>query len=232
MPVFRLTEHILFPHPELAEDSGLLAVGGDLSAERLITAYRQGIFPWYAQGDPLLWWFTSPRLVLFPAELKVSKRLARFSRNSDLTVTRDRAFARVIRMCADIRSDTRRETWISREMQAAYIRLHSLGYAHSIECWQDGELAGGLYGIALDRVFFGESMFSTVSNASKIAFIHLVDHLRTGGFQLIDCQMTTQHLVRFGAREISGRQFSALLQKYIKTTHPDGTWTHDTQNKD
>lgn len=232
MPVFRLTKHIHFPHPELAEDNGLLAMGGDLSTERLIAAYRQGIFPWFAQKDPLLWWFTSPRLVLFPSELKVSKRLARYLRNSDVTVTLDRAFAQVIRICADIRTGSRRETWISKEMQDAYIQLHKLGYAHSVECWKDGALAGGLYGVALDKVFFGESMFSRVSNSSKLALIHLVAHLGERDFQLIDCQMTTQHLLRLGAKEIPGRQFSTLLQQYIQTTHPDGTWKNDTQNND
>ncbi len=228
MPVFRLTEQILFPHPELAEDNGLLALGGDLRTERLIAAYRQGIFPWSAQGDPLLWWFTSPRLVLLLPELKVSKRIARYLRNSGFTVTLDQAFSQVIRMCADSRSDTRRDTWISLEMQDAYIQLHRLGYAHSVECWSDGALAGGLYGVALDRVFFGESMFSAVSNSSKMAFVHLVTHLRKKDFYLIDCQMTTQHLLRFGAKEISGRLFSTLLQKYIQTTHPNGTWKNDT----
>jgi leucyl/phenylalanyl-tRNA--protein transferase len=224
MPVFRLSEHILFPHPELAEDNGLLAVGGDLSAERLIAAYRSGIFPWYAKGDPILWWFTSPRLVLFPSELKISNRLARYQRKSNYTVTLDTAFAQVIRMCADIRSDSRRETWISTEMQQAYSQLHNLGYAHSVECWQDGTLVGGLYGIALDRVFFGESMFSQADNASKIGFLHLVAYLQARAFQMIDCQMTTQHLLRFGAREIPGRHFSELLKKYIQSTTPDGSW--------
>ena len=232
MPVFRLTEHILFPRPELAEESGLLAVGGDLSTQRLIAAYNRGIFPWYAKGDPILWWFTSPRLVLFPAELHIPTRLARYLRNWEFTITLDRQFAQVIRMCADIRSGSRKDTWISREMQQAYTELHNQGYAHSVECWRDGVLVGGLYGVALDKVFFGESMFSMEPNGSKAAFIHLVAHLRKRDFQLIDCQMTTQHLLRFGAREIPGRQFSDLLQKYILTTTPDGTWTNDTQNTD
>ncbi|MDP3480663.1 MAG: leucyl/phenylalanyl-tRNA--protein transferase, partial [Desulfoprunum sp.] len=213
MPVFRLTEDILFPRSELAEDNGLLAVGGDLSTKRLIAAYRQGIIPWYAPGDPLLWWFTSPRLVLFPAELHVSKRLARYLKNSDFTTTADRAFTQVIRMCADVRTDSRKETWISKEMQQAYIQLHQLGHAHSVECWQDGILAGGLYGVALDKVFFGESMFSRVSNSSKAAFIHLVAHLRKKDFQLIDCQMTTRNLLHIVAREVTWRQFTDLLQK-------------------
>jgi len=229
MPVFRLSKQVSFPPPELAEESGLLAVGGDLSSERLIAAYRRGIFPWYGEGDPILWWFTSPRLVLFPSELKVSRRLARYLRTTGLRVTVDAAFSEVISMCAEIRTDTRRETWISTEMQQAYIRLHDLGYAHSVECWSDGTLAGGLYGVALDRVFFGESMFSTISNASKIALIHLVAHLRERSFQLIDCQMTTQHLLRLGAREITGESFRELLRHYIQSTAPDGNWTYDTK---
>lgn len=230
MPVFRLTRQVVFPPPELAEESGLLAVGGDLSSERLIAAYSRGIFPWYGEGDPILWWFTSPRLVLFPAELRITRRLARYVRNTGLQVTVDKAFAEVIGMCADIRTDARRETWISTDMQQAYIRLHHLGYAHSVECWSDGSLAGGLYGVALDRVFFGESMFSTISNASKIALIHLVAHLRERSFRLIDCQMTTQHLLLLGAREITGERFSELLRRYIQSTAPDGNWTNDTKN--
>ena len=223
MPVFRLTEHILFPRPELAEESGLLAVGGDLSTERLIAAYTQGIFPWFAKGDPILWWFTSPRLVLFPAELHVPKRLARYLRNSGFTFTRDKDFAQVIRKCADSRSDT----WISKDMQRAYIELHDRGFAHSVECWQDRVLVGGLYGVALGRVFFGESMFSMTNDSSKGAFVHLVAHLKKKGFQLIDCQMTTEHLQRVGAREISGRQFSKLLKKYIQTPLSDKNWQND-----
>lgn len=228
MPVFRLSEEVIFPRPELAEESGLLAIGGDLSAERLIAAYRCGIFPWYAAGQPILWWFTSPRLVLFPAELRISPRLARYQRNSGFHVTADSAFYQVIRHCADYRTGTRHETWITAEMQEAYKRLHQLGYAHSIECWHDGKLAGGLYGIALDRVFFGESMFSLESNASKIALIHLTCLLRQRSFGLIDCQMTTRHLLHLGAREISGEEFSKYLKQYIQSTAPNGLWTNDT----
>ena len=223
MPVFRLTEQILFPRPELAEESGLLAVGGDLSTKRLVAAYTLGIFPWFAKGDPILWWFTSPRLVLFPDEMHVPIRLARYLRNAGFTFTRDKDFAQVIRMCADSRS----ETWISKEMQRAYTELHEQGYAHSVECWKDSALVGGLYGVALDRVFFGESMFSTTSNSSKGALVHLVAHLKEKGFQLIDCQMTTRHLQHFGAREISGRQFSNLLKKHIQTPLSDRNWHND-----
>lgn len=228
MPVFRLSEEIIFPRPELAEESGLLAVGGDLSAERLIAAYRRGIFPWYATGQPILWWFTSPRLVLFPGEMRISPRLARYQRNSGFHVTADLAFSQVIRHCAVRRTEARQGTWITTEMQEAYTRLHQLGYAHSVECWQDGHLAGGLYGVALDRVFFGESMFSLVSNASKMALIHLAGLIRKRSFALIDCQMTTPHLVRLGAREISGETFSKYLKLYIQSTAPNGLWTNDT----
>lgn len=228
MPVFRLSEEVIFPSPELAEESGLLAVGGDLSAERLISAYRCGIFPWYAAGQPILWWFTSPRLVLFPGEMRISPRLARYQRNSGFHVTADSAFSQVIRHCADHRTEERLGTWITTEMQEAYTRLHQLGYAHSVECWHDGILAGGLYGVALDRVFFGESMFSLVSNASKIALIHLTRLLRNRSFGLIDCQMTTPHLLRLGAREISGKLFSNYLKQYIQSTAPNGLWTNDT----
>lgn len=228
MPVFRLPEAIVFPRPELAEDNGLLAVGGDLSAERLLAAYRIGIFPWYSENQPILWWFTSPRLVLFPAEIAISPRLARYERNVGFQVTADQAFSDVIRLCADCRKGERCGTWITTEMQEAYARLHRLGYAHSIECWHGGRLAGGLYGVALDRVFFGESMFSLVSNASKIALIHLSRVLRKRGFELIDCQMTTPHLIRLGAREISGKQFSSYLKQFIRSTAPDGPWKNDT----
>ena len=229
MPVFRLSKQVIFPPPELAEENGLLAVGGDLSPERLVAAYRLGIFPWYGEGYPILWWYTSPRLVLFPAELRITRRLARYLRNSGFLVTFDTAFSKVIGMCAEIRSESRQETWISVEMQRAYTQLHHLGYAHSVECWNEGALVGGLYGVALDRVFFGESMFSMISNASKVALVHLVARLRELSFQLIDCQMTTHHLLRFGAREITGDRFSNLLHQYIQSTAPDGIWTNDTK---
>jgi leucyl/phenylalanyl-tRNA--protein transferase len=229
MPVFRLPDAIVFPRPELAEGNGLLAIGGDLSAERLLAAYRIGVFPWYSEHQPILWWFTSPRLVLFPAETIISPRLARYERNAGFHVTLDEAFSQVIRHCADCRKGERSGTWITAEMQEAYTHLHRLGYAHSVECWHDGRLAGGLYGVALDRVFFGESMFSLVSNASKIAMIHLSRTLIMRGFELIDCQMTTPHLLRLGAREISGNMFSAYLEQFIQSTAPDGPWKNDQQ---
>jgi leucyl/phenylalanyl-tRNA---protein transferase len=227
MPVFHLTRYISFPPPELADENGLLAFGGDLQPQRLITAYRHGIFPWYTENDPILWWFPSPRLVLYPAELKIPRRLSRTMRQNPFRVTCDQAFAEVIAACADTRKLADKGTWITAEMQAAYTELHRLGYAHSVECWQGDLLAGGLYGIRLDQVFFGESMFTKVTDASKIALICLVRQLTTLNIKLIDCQMTTQHLQRFGAREITGSTFQQQLQRLIRTTEPDGNWIYE-----
>ncbi|MFV0436953.1 MAG: leucyl/phenylalanyl-tRNA--protein transferase [Desulfopila sp.] len=229
MPVFQLHNEIVFPHPSLAESNGLLAVGGDLSPQRLITAYRHGIFPWYSDGEPLLWWFTSPRLVLFPPELVVAKRLARTIRQQRFTVRFDSDFARVIDDCAQTRSANGEGTWITREMQTAYLRLHQLGFVHSVECWQGETLAGGLYGLRLDRVFFGESMFTRVTDASKVALVALVNYLQRRGVVMIDCQMTTAHLLRFGAREIQGKRFLGLLEENIQKISPDGRWSNDEQ---
>lgn len=227
MPVFQLTDEIIFPRPSYAEENGLLAIGGDLSPERIITGYRWGIFPWFSEGDPILWWFTSPRLVIYPHEFRISKRLARYMRKPLFKITIDEAFDQVIECCAATRTKIGEETWITEEMKGAYRQLHNLGYAHSIECWQDDRLAGGLYGIALGRVFFGESMFTEVSNSSKIALAVLVHYLKGKNFKLIDCQMTTKHLLRHGAREISGRDFLRHLNEFITTTSPDGVWKYD-----
>ncbi len=215
MPIFQLTDDPVFPHPSLAEDNGLLAVGGDLSVERLVAAYSQGIFPWYSEGEPPLWWFTDPRLVIFPAEFKVSKRLARSLRNTAFQISFDQDFDKVISSCAAVRSENGEGTWISTDMQKAYKELHQAGYAHSVECRLDGKLAGGLYGVKLGKVFFGESMFTRISNGSKAALVALVTHLQQQGTALIDCQMTTDHLVTFGAREIEGTEFRRLLQLNI-----------------
>lgn len=227
MPVFQLTDEIVFPRPELAEENGLLAIGGDLSPQRLITAYSLGIFPWFSQHDPILWWFTSPRLVIYPSEFRVSKRLLRLLKKKPFTVTVNQAFEQVIRNCAEIRTEKNDETWITDSMMDAYIALHKCGYAHSIECWQGDLLAGGLYGIALDQVFFGESMFSRVSNSSKVALVELNALLQKNNFKMIDCQMTTAHLLTFGAREISGKVFSKNLHVFIRTTNPSGAFRHD-----
>ncbi|HIP37827.1 MAG TPA: leucyl/phenylalanyl-tRNA--protein transferase [Desulfocapsa sulfexigens] len=215
MPIFQLNDEPVFPDPSLAEDNGLLAVGGDLSTERLLAAYSLGIFPWYSEGEPPLWWFTNPRLVIFPDSFKVSKRLARTLRNTDFRITFDLDFLRVICACADIRTEEGEGTWISRDMKDAYYQLHLAGYAHSVECWLGDELAGGLYGVQIGNVFFGESMFTRISNGSKAALVALVKHLKQQGIALIDCQMTTRHLQSFGAVEISGEKFRNLLKQHI-----------------
>lgn len=224
MPVFRLTEDIHFPPVSLADESGLLAIGGDLSAERLLCAYSEGIFPWFSKGDPLLWWFTSPRLVIFPDEFHIPKRVARYHRKTDIRITRDVVFPEVMQQCALTRTETGEETWIIDEMFEAYQKLHALGYAHSVECWEEDKLVGGLYGVALGEVFFGESMFSRVSCASQFALIALVDYLTKRSFKMIDCQMTTNHLLRFGAREINGSKFHTLLKQYTGDIAPREHW--------
>lgn len=224
MPVFRLTNQPIFPAPELAEPDGLLAIGGDLSPVRLLIAYSQGIFPWFSEGDPILWWSPSPRLVLFPEEYHLPKRLRRTIDAGTFAVTADTAFAQVVSGCASASGRLELGTWITREMHEAYCRLHELGFAHSIECWREGELAGGLYGVCLDRVFFGESMFTRITDASKVALAALVRQARRLGIALIDCQMTTEHLLRFGARELSREQFMAQLDEHIDSCLPQKKW--------
>ncbi len=225
MPVFRLTHKLIFPPAHHADPDGLLAVGGDLSPERLLLAYQQGIFPWYSANMPILWWSPDPRLVLFPDELKVSKSLHRALKKGVFKVTADRAFLEVIRHCAAVKREYGEGTWIVPEMVEAYHSLHRLGYAHSVESWQEGELVGGLYGVAMGHVFFGESMFTEKTDASKVALVHLVRLLRQWHFELIDCQVTTAHLKSFGAREISRQDFFERLA--AATAEPDrrGSWS-------
>jgi leucyl/phenylalanyl-tRNA---protein transferase len=222
MPVFRLNKEIVFPPPELAEPDGLLAVGGDLSPERLLAAYQQGIFPWYSGEEPILWWSLSPRLVLFPEEFHLPRSLARTIRRGIYQVSADTAFAEVIAACAAVRQES--GTWISKEMQTAYIRLHELGFAHSIECRFEGQLVGGLYGVCLDKMFFGESMFSLRDDASKVALAALVNHARQIGIQAVDCQMTTAHMLRFGSRELYRPVFQELLERCIQQVQPQERW--------
>lgn len=198
----------------LREPNGLLAAGGDLSAERLLAAYRHGCFPWYQEGQPLLWWSPDPRTVLYPRELHVSRSLRKRMRQECFTVTFDRAFADVINGCAGPRSYTQ-ETWITSQMKSAYLKLHEMGVAHSVEVWRDRQLVGGLYGLALGRLFFGESMFSQANDASKVGFVTLVERLQEWGFKLVDCQMPTQHLASFGARAISRNTFAEALAEYL-----------------
>lgn len=217
MPIFQLTEEILFPPVDLAEPNGLLALGGDLSEERLLAAYSLGIFPWYSEGSPLLWWSPDPRMVLFPEELNVPRRLERVIRREEFQVTFDRAFAEVVRNCAEVHHARSGGTWITDEMAEAYLRLHRLGPAHSVEAWQSGKLAGGLYGISMGGAFCGESMFTLRPNASKVAFVALVRRLAGRGVSLIDCQMKTAHLAGFGAREVPRPDFIELLGKAMET---------------
>jgi len=213
MPVYQLTDELIFPHPSYADPGGLLAVGGDLSAQRLLLAYAHGIFPWYSEPGPILWWSPDPRLVLFPGEFKISRSLSRVIKKQVFTVTMNRAFGEVIRACAQIRQ----ETWITAEMIEAYEVLHTLGYALSFETWHEDRLVGGLYGVTMGRVFFGESMFSAMSDASKVALVYLVRYLAELGFELVDCQTTTEHLRRFGAREIPRKEFLDRLGKVINS---------------
>jgi leucyl/phenylalanyl-tRNA--protein transferase len=215
-----------FPPPEaaLTNPPGLLAAGGDLSPERLLAAYRAGIFPWYEEGQPILWWCPDPRAVLFPDELRVSRRLGRTLRRGLFLASIDQAFGDVVEACA--RRDSPAGTWITREMSAAYNRLHALGYAHSVEIWRDGQLAGGVYGVLLGRVFFGESMFSRVSDASKIALVHLREFGHARGLALIDCQIPSPHLASLGSREIPRRRFLDLLARYCPPARPARDWSH------
>jgi leucyl/phenylalanyl-tRNA---protein transferase len=215
-----------FPSPEAAlrNPNGLLCAGGDLSKQRLLDAYRHGVFPWYSGGEPILWWSPDPRMVLFCDELKVARSLAKNMRNKGFEVRIDFAFPRVIRACSEPRKGEP-GTWLSKEMQAAYLALHRAGYAHSFETWQGGELVGGLYGVAIGRMFYGESMFSRATDASKVALVALVEELRRRGFPLIDCQQRTPLLASLGAREIPRRQFLRRVTALVNYAEPPGNWT-------
>jgi leucyl/phenylalanyl-tRNA--protein transferase len=224
MPIFRLVDEPVFPPPDYADPSGLLAVGGDLSCERLLEAYRLGIFPWYSDDQPILWWSPDPRLVLRLDEFKVSRSLRQTLKKDVFKVTFDRAFEEVIRGCASAPRQGQRGTWITKEMQEAYIELHGLGFAHSVETWWGEELAGGLYGVSLGKAFFGESMFHRRTDASKVALAVLVETLQTWGFHFIDAQMTTEHLLRFGAAEMPRRVFLKRLQSALRHPTKRGKW--------
>ena len=218
----------IFPDVDLAltEPDGLLAVGGDLTVERLTAAYQQGIFPWYSEGQPILWWSPDPRMVLEPKNIKVSRSLEKTIRKNIFNVTFDQQFQDVIIECSKPRlekGNEQTETWILDEMIVAYIALHKAGYAHSVECWLDEKLVGGLYGVAIGNVFFGESMFSRVSDASKVAFVFLSKQLQQRGYKLIDCQVYTSHLESLGASMISRKEFLNLLKKH--TASKNITWS-------
>lgn len=208
-----LTDELWFPPFEFATRDGLLAMGGDLSVDRLLLAYRSGIFPWYSEGEPILWWSPDPRMVLFPKRLKVSKSLLRIIQKNEFSITFNTAFADVIRKCAAIEREGQADTWITNDMVDVYQKLHELGHAHSVEVWRDDKLVGGLYGIDLpeQKVFCGESMFSKESNASKVAFYYLIKKLKAEEYTIVDCQVHTRHLESLGAEEIPRTEFLNYL---------------------
>ena len=227
MPIFRLVEEPIFPPPDYADPSGLLAVGGDLSKERLLEAYRLGIFPWYSDDQPILWWSPDPRLVLDFEDFVISRSLRKTLKKGVFQVTFDRAFDAVIEACAAVPRPAQNGTWITREMRAAYINLHGLGYAHSVESWVGGKLAGGLYGVSLGKAFFGESMFHVKTDASKVALATLVETLKSWDFHFIDSQMTTEHMLRLGAKELPRRIFLKRLQSALRHPTKRGRWRID-----
>jgi len=212
--MFLIGKELIFPLVDQADEEGLLAIGGDLSAERLLLAYRNGIFPWYNEDEPIYWWSPDPRFVLYPDKLKITKSMQTVLNNGTFRFTINRAFEEVIKNCKSVTRKDQDGTWISPDVQEAYINLHKLGYAHSAEAWVNGELTGGLYGIRLGKIFFGESMFSKASNASKFAFINYVKQLQKEDVQLIDCQIYTDHLKSLGATMIERKNFIDLLHKY------------------
>lgn len=215
---------LIFPHPYNADSDGLLCFYGDLDPRRLLLAYQFGIFPWYSEGHPIMWWFTSPRLVLYPSSLKVSKSMRNILNRDNYTVTFDTAFTEVISACKHISRMGQDGTWINEDMIAAYSALYQQGYAHSVEVWEDNTLIGGLYGISLGKIFYGESMFSAKSNASKIAFIHLVRYLQVLDYKLIDCQQDTPHLRSLGAELIDKETFMSHLRTNALVEHNPGKW--------
>lgn len=224
MAIYRLGRRIQFPDPSRAEPDGLLAVGGDLEPERLLAAYAEGIFPWYDERSPILWWSPDPRLVLEPEALHVSRRLARTLRQGRFRVTSDTAFEQVIRRCAERARPGQRGTWITEEMIQAYAGLHRLGFAHAFEAWEGETLAGGLYGVSLGAAFFGESMFADAPDASKVAFVRAVEWLREKGIRIVDCQVRTEHLVSLGAHEIPREEFLVRLAQALQAPTLRGRW--------
>jgi len=222
MPIYRLVDEPIFPPPEYADPSGLLAVGGDLSNERLLEAYRLGIFPWYSEDQPILWWSPDPRLVLDLKDFKISRSLRKTLKKEVFQITFDHAFEEVIRACASVPREAQNGTWITDDMEKAYIKLHGLGYAHSVESWFGGKLAGGLYGVSLGKCFFGESMFHLKTDASKVALATLVETLKSWDFHFIDSQMTTEHMLSLGAKELPRRIFLKRLQLALR--YPTRRW--------
>ncbi len=225
MAVFYLNNRTIdFPPPEYADEDGLLAVGGDLSVERLLRAYEQGIFPWFSEGSPILWWSPDPRPVLLPERIKLSRSLKQTIKKGRFQVSMDRAFERVILLCREVHRVKDGDTWITLEMVDAYVRLHSEGYAHSVETWLEGHLVGGLYGVSLGAAFFGESMFNLVSDASKVALVALAAQCVLWGFRFIDAQVPTEHIMRFGAIEVPREEFLKMLKDALRYPTKKGRW--------
>lgn len=225
MTIYRLTKDLIFPDPSLADPGGLLAVGGDLSPQRILLAYKMGIFPWYSYGQPILWWSPDPRLILKPADIHISKSLRRVLKKRKFSCRFDTAFSEVISACSAIDRRGQDGTWITEEMIEAYCMLHRLGFAHSVECYLEGKLVGGLYGISLGRAFFGESMFSLEADTSKTALVFLAGNLRAWSFSFIDCQVTTNHLVKMGAFEIPREDYLEKLYHALQHETIQGVWT-------
>jgi leucyl/phenylalanyl-tRNA---protein transferase len=224
MPIFQLTDSFVFPPPELADESGIIAIGGDLSPERLILAYQTGIFPWYNEGDPIIWHSPDPRFVLIPENLKVPKSMNKVFNQKIFHYTFDKCFDQVIKECSISSRPGQQGTWILPEMIEAYCELHRLGYAHSVEVWKENELVGGLYGISLGKCFFGESMFSKADNASKAALIVLTRKLDEVGFLIIDSQVYTRHIAKLGAEEIPREKYLSVLHKGLQFRTIRGNW--------
>jgi leucyl/phenylalanyl-tRNA--protein transferase len=224
MPIYRLSKEIAFPDPRDADEQGILAVGGDLNPQRILLAYALGIFPWYSRGEPIIWWSPDPRMVLLPAELHVGRSLQKEIKRGAFELRMDTAFEEVLTRCAQIKRPGQRGTWITPDMFKAYSLLHQLGFAHSIEAYQNNILVGGLYGVSLGSAFFGESMFAEAPDASKIAFVSAVREMTSWGFDLIDCQVYTEHLARFGAKEIPREEFLTRLEKSLQTPTRKGKW--------
>jgi leucyl/phenylalanyl-tRNA---protein transferase len=225
--IFRIPRRHLFPDPGLADPSGLLAVGGDLDPDRLLLGYRSGIFPWYSEGQPILWWSPDPRFVLHSDRLVVGRSLAKRVRQQRFRITMDRAFEEVITRCGHLPRAGQDGTWITDEMRHAYVQLHAIGAAHSVEAWLDDALVGGLYGVAIGRLVSGESMFAAEPDASKVAFVHFVRQLAKWGFPLIDCQVYTQHLARFGACDLARTDYLSLCGELASRPGRLGPWAFD-----
>ncbi len=225
MPVYALTEELIFPDPRLGENDGLLAIGGDLRPERLLLAYRHGIFPWYSDGQPILWWSPDPRMILFPKNFKRHKNLRRTVESNRFSVRFDHDFEQVVTLCSKVPRRGQGGTWITPEMMEAYQTLHEMGYGHSVETYRNGKLVGGLYGLSIGNVFFGESMFHLETDASKVALWHLVERLLAWNFDLIDVQQETSHLRSLGAESLDRVKFLTLLDKFVRKPTRKGSWS-------